>query len=92
MECTGVYHLALYYALKSAFPDATNRIIAMNPLMVNHRLAEFGNKHDKADAQGMATLTFYDGLIKPSYIGDRSFMELRDLTRAYAGIVTNQPI
>lgn len=85
MECTGVYHLPLYYALKAAFPKYQNQVIAMNPLMINHRLAEFGNKHDKADAQGIATLAFYDGLIKPSYIGERSFMELRDLTRAYAG-------
>lgn len=83
MECTGVYHLSLYYALKKAFPSASNRVVAMNPLMVNHRLAEFGNKHDKADARGLATLTFYDGLIKPSYIGDRAFMELRNLTRSY---------
>lgn len=84
MECTGVYHLSLFYALKQAFPQASSQIVAMNPLMVNHRLAEFGNKHDKADARGLATLTFYDGLVKPSYIGDRAFMELRDLTRAYA--------
>jgi len=83
MECTGIYHLPLYFHLCSAFPELKDRIIAMNPLMVNRKLTEFGNKHDKADARGMATLTFYDGLLKSSYIGTPEFLALRDLMRAY---------
>jgi hypothetical protein len=43
MECTGVYHLPIYYALQRAFPNEIDRIIAMNPLMVKRRLTDFGN-------------------------------------------------
>jgi transposase len=84
MECTGVYHLPLYFALKNAFPHSALKIVAMNPLLVNRKLTEFGRKFDKADAQGMATLCFYDGLVKPSYIGEPQFIALRDLLRNYS--------
>lgn len=83
MECTGVYHLPIYYALQRAFPEENARIVAMNPLMVRRRIADFGNKTDKVDAQNLATLAFYDGLIRPSYIGTASFFQLRDLMRSY---------
>ncbi len=83
MECTGIYHRPVYYALEQAFPDAINKIIAMNPLLVHRRLTDLSNKHDKADAQRMAELTFYDKLIRPSYVGDPLFFHLRDSLRSY---------
>jgi transposase len=83
MECTGVYHLPLFHALCKQFPEDEQRIVAMNPLMVNRRLTEFGNKHDKADAERMADLTFYDQLVKPSYIGNQMFFQLRHLIRTH---------
>lgn len=83
MECTGIYHRPVYYALERAFPLAKDKIIAMNPLLVHRRLTDLGNKHDKADAQRMAELTFYDKLLRPSYVGDPQFFHLRDSIRSY---------
>ncbi len=84
MECTGIYHRPVYYALVQAFPEISEKIIAMNPLLVHRRLTDLGNKHDKADAQRMAELTFHDKLIRPSYVGDPQFFHLRDSIRNYA--------
>ena len=83
MECTGVYHRPVYHALEHAFPEEKSKIIAMNPLLVHRRLTDLGNKHDKADAQKMAELSFYDRLLRPSYIGDPKFFHLRDILRNY---------
>ena len=83
MECTGIYHRPLYHALEGAFPNSKTKIIAMNPLLVHRKLTDLGNKHDKADAQGMAELSFYDRLIRPSYVGTPEFFHLRDTLRNY---------
>jgi len=83
MECTGIYHRPVYHALEAAFPNSRAKIIAMNPLLVHRKLTDLGNKHDKADAQGMAELSFYDRLIRPSYIGSPEFFHLRDTLRNY---------
>ncbi|WP_457918047.1 IS110 family RNA-guided transposase [Candidatus Lokiarchaeum ossiferum] len=83
MECTGIYHRPVYHALERAFPQEKEKIIAMNPLLVHRRLTDLGNKHDKADAQRMAELSFYDKLLRPSYVGDPQFFHLRDCLRSY---------
>lgn len=83
MECTSIYHRPVYAALKKAFPDRESKIIAMNPLLVHRKITDLGNKHDKADAQRMAELAFYDRLLRPSYVGDAHFFHLRDTLRNY---------
>ena len=83
MECTGIYHRPVYHALEDAFPNLKAKIIAMNPLLVHRKLTNLGNKHDKADAQGMAELSFYNRLIRPSYVGTPEFFHLRDTLRNY---------
>jgi len=83
MECTGVYHLPLYHALKAAFPDQSEKVIAMNPLLLNRRITDLGKKTDHVDAKSLAFLTFFQSLIKPSYIGSVRFFRLRDMVRSY---------
>ncbi len=83
MECTGVYHLPLYHALQDEFGKTSSQIIAMNPLLLNRRLTDLGRHSDKADARGMASLSFYRRLLRPSYIGSTEFFCLRDLMRSY---------
>ncbi len=83
MECTGIYHLPLIYSLKGAFPELKDRIIAMNPLLLNRRITDLGNKNDKADARSIAMLTFYTALLRPSYVGSPTFVRMRDLVRIY---------
>ena len=83
MECTGVYHLPVYHALRKGLPENSHKVIAMNPLLVNRRITDLGVKTDKADARDMANLSFYDALIKPSYIGDEKFFFLRGTMRSY---------
>ena len=83
MECTGVYHVAVYRALQQAFPDRQEHIIAMNPLLVHSRISDLGNKNDKADARSLASLAFYEKILRPSYIGSAEFFSLRDLMRSY---------
>ncbi len=73
MECTGVYHLPLYFALQSAFPDQSRRIVAMNPLLIQRHGTILGSKTDPIIARDMATLALYDGFIQPSYIGTTQF-------------------
>jgi transposase len=86
MECTGVYHLPIYQALIEAFPEDQKKVVAMNPLLLHHRIDELGVKTDPINAQDLATLTFYDGMIKPSYVGTPMFHQLRDMIRMYQGI------
>ncbi len=83
MECTGVYHLPLYFALQAAFPDQSRRIVAMNPLLIQRHGIMLGSKTDPIIARDMATLALYDGFIQPSYIGTTKFHELRDMIRSY---------
>jgi len=83
MECTGIYHRPVYHALERAFPNAKDKILAMNPLLVHRRLTDLGNKHDKADARRMAELSFYERLLRPSYVGSPAFFHLRDTLRNY---------
>jgi hypothetical protein len=83
MECTGIYHLPLYYALKQAFPDQSQKVIAMNPLLLNRRITDLGKKTDHVDAKSLAYLTFYQSMIKPSYIGTMQFFRLREMIRSY---------
>lgn len=83
MECTGVYHVAVYRALQQAFPGRQDHIIAMNPLLVHSRISDLGNKNDKADARSLASLAFYHKILRPSYIGSAGFFSLRDLMRSY---------
>ena len=82
MECTGIYHLPLYYALQTAFPDRTKQIVAMNPLLIQRHGTMLGVKTDPINARDMATLALYDGFIQPSYIGTSQFHELRDMIRS----------
>ncbi|MBN2221348.1 MAG: IS110 family transposase [Vallitaleaceae bacterium] len=83
MECTGVYHLPLYYALQRHFPDESQRIVAMNPLLLNRKLTDLNSHNDKVDARKLANLSFYTELLKPSYIGSMNFYHTRDYIRSY---------
>jgi transposase len=88
MECTGVYHIPVYHALKREFKTDSVEIIAMNPLLVHNRISDLGSKHDKADAFSMSSLAFYTTLLRPSYIGSVHFFTLRDLIRSYHKTLT----
>jgi len=83
MECTGVYHIPVYHHLQNFYQDTLTRVIAMNPLLLHRRLTDLGTKEDKADARGLAFLSLYDQLIRPSYVGNLAFIRLRDSIRAY---------
>ncbi|MCF2141222.1 MAG: IS110 family transposase [Candidatus Lokiarchaeota archaeon] len=83
MECTGVYHIPVYHHLQKFYQDTLTRVIAMNPLLLHRRLTDLGTKEDKADARGLAFLSLYDQLIRPSYVGNLAFIRLRDSIRAY---------
>jgi transposase len=87
MECTGVYHLPLYHALREEFPLKHNDIVAMNPLLLHRQMSELGKKTDRVDARSLAILSLYDQLIKPSYIGTPEFFKKRDLIRSYHKIM-----
>jgi transposase len=83
MECTGVYHLPLYHSLQKAFPDDHKKIIAMNPLLLNRRLTDLDSHNDKVDARGLARISFYSAMLRPSYVGNETFFRMRDLIRSY---------
>jgi transposase len=83
MECTGIYHLPIYHALQDAFPDASSRVVAMNPLMIHRRIGDLGKHADRTDARGISVLTHYGGLVRPSYVGNLEFFRLRQLIRYY---------
>ncbi|MCK5603014.1 IS110 family transposase [Candidatus Pacearchaeota archaeon] len=83
MECTGVYHIALFQALTAAYEDTSTEIIAMNPLLLNRRLMDLGRHADKADAQGLAALSFYRKLLRASYVGTMGFIFLRESMRSF---------
>jgi len=83
MECTGVYHISVFRKLNQEFPNFASRIIAMNPLLVHNRIADLGNKNDRADARSLSSLAFYHQILQPSYVGNEEFFSLRDLIRTY---------
>lgn len=83
MECTGVYHLPLYYALQEKFPEDCKKIVAMNPLLLNRRLTDLDSHNDKVDSRKLANLSFYTELLKPSYVGSMNFYHMRDFIRSY---------
>lgn len=83
MECTGVYHIPIYHALQQAFPDRASQVFAMNPLMLHRRIGDLGQHADRTDAQGLSTLTHYDNLIRPSYVGSLSFIRLKQTIRLF---------
>lgn len=83
MECTGVYHVALYRALQESFPKRMNYIIAMNPLLIHNRICDLGSKTDKADARSLSSLALYRKILRPSYVGSADFFAIRDLMRSY---------
>jgi len=89
MECTGVYHLPVYYKLKEAFPSPNETVVAMNPLMLHRRTGDLGLHADKTDAIGLANFAHYTTLIRQSYIGDISFYRLRELVRLHHRSKTN---
>lgn len=88
MECTGVYHLPVYHALQNAFPNKKNKIIAMNPLMLNRRVGDLGQHADRTDARGMAYFAHYSKLIRPSYVGGIGYYRQRQMLRHYHRIKT----
>ena len=83
MECTSVYHIALFQALSDEYGKTSTEIIAMNPLLLNRRLTDLGRHADKADAQAMASLSFYRKLLRASYVGTKDFIFLRDSMRSF---------
>lgn len=83
MECTGVYHVAVYQALTEHFSSRSNYIIAMNPLLVHRKIADLGTKTDRADARTLSNLALYRKLLRPSYVGSPEFFATRDLMRSY---------
>ncbi|WP_457917605.1 IS110 family RNA-guided transposase [Candidatus Lokiarchaeum ossiferum] len=83
MECTGVYHVALYRALQEKFPHQIDIIIAMNPLLVHNRIEDLGSKTDRADARTLSSLALYHSILRPRYVGSVVFFAIRDLMRSY---------
>ncbi|KAF1073208.1 hypothetical protein MKHDV_03766 [Halodesulfovibrio sp. MK-HDV] len=83
MECTGVYHVALYQTLQQRFPSRREFLIAMNPLLVHNRIADLGTKSDRADARTLSNLAFYERILRPSYVGSPEFFTVRDYMRSY---------
>ena len=63
----------------------------MNPLLVHRRIADLGRKTDKADAGNLASLAFYDDLIRPSYIGSTQYLQLREMVRSYHHSLPESP-
>lgn len=88
MECTGVYHLPVYYALQKAFPKNNGKIIAMNPLLLNRRVGDLGLHADRTDARGLAYFAHYRQLLRPSYVGGIGYYRQRQMLRFYHRIKT----
>jgi transposase len=88
MECTGVYHLPVYYALQKAFPEENSKIIAMNPLMLNRRVGDLGQHADRTDAKGLAFMAHYNRLLRPSYVGGIGYYRQRQMLRHYHRVKT----
>jgi len=82
MESTGVYWVPIYASLK----DAGFNISVANAYQV--RMVP-GRKSDQKDSEWLAYLMRAE-LIKPSYIPDREYQELRTLTRLRARLTQTQ--
>jgi transposase len=78
MESTGVYWMPIYDALEGFV-----EIVVGN---AQHIMNVPGRKTDESDAEWLAKLLRY-GLVKPSFVPERQFRELRQLTRYRRAIV-----
>ena len=76
MESTGIYWQPIYEMLEPCFDGQIN-ILVVN---ARHMKNVPGRKTDMRDAQWIATL-LRAGLLKGSFIPDKTFRELRHLTR-----------
>lgn len=82
MESTGIYWQPIYEMLELCFDGQIN-ILVVN---ARHMKNVPGRKTDMRDAQWIATL-LRAGLLKGSFIPDKTFRELRHLTRYRKSIV-----
>ena len=82
MESTGIYWQPIYEMLEPCFDGQIN-ILVVN---ARHMKNVPGRKTDMRDAQWIATL-LRAGLLKGSFIPDKTFRELRHLTRYRKSIV-----
>ena len=82
MESTGIYWQPIYEMLEPCFEGEIN-ILVVN---ARHMKNVPGRKTDVRDAQWIATL-LRAGLLKGSFIPDKTFRELRHLTRYRKSIV-----
>ena len=82
MESTGIYWQPIYEMLESCF-DGEVSILVVN---ARHMKNVPGRKTDMKDAQWIATL-LRAGLLKGSFIPDKTFRELRHLTRYRKSVV-----
>lgn len=82
MESTGIYWQPIYEMLEPCFDGEIN-ILVVN---ARHMKNVPGRKTDMRDAQWIATL-LRAGLLKGSFIPDKTFRELRHLTRYRKSIV-----
>ena len=82
MESTGIYWQPIYEMLEPCFEGKIN-ILVVN---ARHMKNVPGRKTDMRDAQWIATL-LRAGLLKGSFIPDKTFRELRHLTRYRKSIV-----
>lgn len=78
MESTGVYWMPVYDALEGYV-----EIVVGN---AQHIMNVPGRKTDESDAQWLAKLLRH-GLVKPSFVPQRQFRELRQLTRYRRAVV-----
>lgn len=78
MESTGVYWIPIYEQLEGYM-----EIIVGN---AQHIMNVPGRKTDETDAEWLAKLLRF-GLVKPSFVPDRQFRELRQLTRYRRALV-----
>jgi transposase len=78
MESTGVYWMPIYDVL-----DGSMDVIVGN---AQHIMNVPGRKTDESDAEWLAKLLRF-GLVKPSFVPERSFRELRQLTRYRRALV-----
>lgn len=78
MESTGVYWMPIYDALEGYV-----EIVVGN---AQHIMNVPGRKTDESDAEWLAKLLRH-GLVKPSFVPERQFRELRQLTRYRRAVV-----
>jgi transposase len=78
MESTGVYWMPIYDVLEGSF-----EIVVGN---AQHIMNVPGRKTDESDAEWLCKLLRY-GLVKPSFVPERQFRDLRQLTRYRRAVV-----